>query len=73
MIFQIEIINDGVPNKGDTVFISTIESKIMFLGCVIGCRSMTIRRPPSGLSKNSILNSIYNVTTHGLFVGVTFG
>jgi hypothetical protein len=30
----------------------------MFLGCVIGRRSIPIRLPPSGLAKNIILNTI---------------
>jgi hypothetical protein len=36
---------------------TSLESKIMFLGCVIGRRSITIRLPPSGLAKNLILDS----------------
>jgi hypothetical protein len=35
-----------------------IESKIMFLSCVSGRRSMTIRLPRSGLAINIILASI---------------
>jgi hypothetical protein len=35
-----------------------IESKIIFLGCVIGGRSRTKRLPPSGPAKNIILDSI---------------
>jgi hypothetical protein len=30
----------------------------MFMGSVIGCRSTTIRHPPSGLAKNIILNAL---------------
>jgi hypothetical protein len=30
----------------------------MFMGCVIGRRSMTIRLYPSGLAKNMLLDSI---------------
>ncbi|BBO91684.1 hypothetical protein DSCOOX_48640 [Desulfosarcina ovata subsp. ovata] len=37
-----------------------IAFKIMFLGCVIGRRSITIRLPPSGLAKNIILSAIAN-------------
>ncbi|BBO88737.1 hypothetical protein [Desulfosarcina ovata] len=37
---------------------SVIAFKIMFLGCVIGRRCITIQLPPSGLTKNIILNTI---------------
>ena len=35
-----------------------IAFKIMFLGCVIGRRGITIQLPSSGLAKNIILNTI---------------
>ncbi len=35
-----------------------IDFKIMFLGCVIGRRGITIQLPVSGLAKNIILKSI---------------
>jgi hypothetical protein len=44
----------------------SIESKIMFLGCVIGRRSITIGLPPSGLAKNIILDSILFRCVKGL-------
>ncbi|WP_155321077.1 hypothetical protein [Desulfosarcina ovata] len=42
----------------DALITDYIAFKIMFLGCVIGRRSITIRLPPSGLAKNIILNTI---------------
>jgi hypothetical protein len=44
----------GTPGINDT-----IDFKIMFLGCVIGRRGITIQLPPYSLAKNIILKSIY--------------